>query len=236
MVSGNGATEKYKNRTDFMLEEYKQIASAFFNLSNQRSKMIQHYLVLVTIPVGLVTAVLALGDPPPGIFELPQVVGVFSLVVGIMGLLVNAILIHLRFEMVFYARTINLVREYFAEHGEGPSIRKYLGLPTTDDLPHFSESPWSDEWWAKYTGIFFEILFIGFISFVLFCMALPSLFPFVLPLEYLGWSPVVYLLMYVLSAIVSIGAPLYCYSKWAEAKETAWSKKDQQQSAAVSGS
>lgn len=232
MASDKGATEKYKNRTDFMLEEYKQIASAFFNLSNQRSRMLQHYLTLVTIPTGLVAAVLSLGSPSLGIYELPPVVGIFSLVIGIMGILVNAILIHMRFEMVFYAKTINLVRGYFTEHGEGPDIRKYLGLPTTDALPHFDESPTSKQWWAKYTGTFFEVLFVGLISAVLFLVALFSLLGPVLPQEHQAWDPVVYALIVV--AVVCVH--LVCYRKWAKAREMAWSEKLEQQSDAASGS
>lgn len=158
--------------------------------------------------------------------------GVFSLVIGIIGILVNAILIHMRFEMVFYARTINLVRCYFAEHGEGPDIQKYLGLPTTDAYPHFDESPASKEWWARYTGTFFEILFVGLISAVLFFVAFSSLLGPVLPQEYQVWG----LVLYALIAGASMYVQLRWYHKWATAKETAWSEMGQQQAAPVSKS
>jgi hypothetical protein len=153
--------KEFQNKTDFMLEEYKQIASAFFNLSEQRNKMIQHFITLVALPFGALTAVMALGQSQYQITDLPIMVGLFAGLIGAVGILINAILVQIRFEMITYARTINLVRGYFSEETDGPSIDKYLALPRTDDYPKFNESPRSENWWAKYTGVFFETLFIG---------------------------------------------------------------------------
>ena len=95
-----------RNKSDFMLEEYRVIASAFYNMKEHRSKMIKHYLTLITLPLGLLAAVGTIGDLPTELTELPMIVGVFAFVIGLVGVLINAVLIQMRFQIINYAQNM----------------------------------------------------------------------------------------------------------------------------------
>ena len=207
-----------RNRSDFMLEEYRVIASAFHNMKDQRSKMIKHYLTLITLPLGLLAAVRTFGDLPTELTELPMIVGVFAFVIGLVGVLINAVLVQMRFQIINYARTINLVRRYFAENTEGPPIDRYLGLPKTDDRPRYYEGRKSEYAPANYTGVFFETLFIGVLNATLFVLSfLVVVTPF-LPSGFLG----LYLSVYIVIGILTIYIQFFFYKRWAKSRKESW--------------
>ena len=207
-----------RNRSDFMLEEYRVIATAFHYMKDQRSKMIKHYLTLITLPLGLLAAVRTFGDFPTELTELPMIVGVFAFVIGLVGVLINAVLIQMRFQIINYARTINLVRQYFAKETEGPSIVKYLALPMTDDRPHYYEGRKSDDAPVNYAGVYFETLFIGVLNATLFILSfLVVVTPF-LPSGFLG----LYLVVYIVIGILTIWIQFFFYKRWADSRKESW--------------
>ena len=156
---------------DFMIEEYDHIASAYFGLRGQITEMFKAYLTLVALPLTVLVAVV--DRQTVSIASLPDVVSGLLLVVALLGLLVALIIISMRMSMIRYARTINGVRRYFAERGQGEqsspgrsSPVDYLILPTTDAKPSFFE---------KWRAVFWQIAMIGLLDAVLCWAAVQSL-------------------------------------------------------------
>jgi hypothetical protein len=148
-----------KDASDFMLQEYDTIASAYFGLSNRVNEWFKAYLALVGLPVTVLAAVLKIGNggEPISIAHLPDVVSGVLLVVALLGLFVTLTILSMRMEMILYARTINGVRRYFGvldrkANAEASDFRlaDYLILPTSDALPPFFET-WRAMFWQVVT-------------------------------------------------------------------------------------
>jgi len=135
-----------KDETDFMLEEYKQIAKAFSDLYIQMNNILKLYLTLISIGSTAIVTILTVGSnlfsettTIFGLLSIEQLAGTSFFVLAIVGMTILASMIGTRIEMLRYARTINCIRGYFAnKHTE---IKNYLVLPTYDDkTPPFFES------------------------------------------------------------------------------------------------
>lgn len=182
-----------KDASDFMLQEYDQIAQAYFKLGEQLNQWFRNYLSLVALPLTVLGAILQLSRDGelPKLTELPELVAGLLLVIGLLGFLVMIVIIFTRMEMVMYARTINKVREYFAKLDEAdhkasgpdgqatgtdhnqtpgteqPLLGKYLVLPVTDEFPPFYEGNHSVLMMVFIIGIVNGLIFsLGVINFL----------------------------------------------------------------------
>lgn len=152
-----------KDSSDFMLQEYSQIASAFFHLQDKINEWFKTYIALYGVPFTVLAAVIAIGGPldSTNLFGLPDIVAFLLLVIALLGLFIAMMMVSIRMEMILYARTINNVRRYFAANDAddrkngNSAISEFLVLPTSDGKPPFYE-PWR--------SVFWQVLFIGFLD------------------------------------------------------------------------
>ena len=110
----------------FLLEEYRTIASAYFNTMTSIATFFRYYLLIVSIPVPLF--VLLKGESVNTGAINAAVTAYAPLVLSLLafvGLFVMVYLAKLRFDAVTYARTVNGVREYFT---------KRAGLSESEEL------------------------------------------------------------------------------------------------------
>lgn len=152
-----------------MLEEYKQIVAAFFDLSKQKSDMFRFYLILVTIPVTLIAAIFGAEKSPVSFTSLPILITLVLFAVAIAGLIMTAIVVDIRFECILYAKTVNLARRFFMDKNKEHELRSYCLLPDGDDLPIHYEQPWefkARKWkWELGVGAtFLEVLLMGLLN------------------------------------------------------------------------
>jgi len=112
------------NYEKFLLEEYKNIAQAHFNVVNSISTFFKHYLVLMSLPIPLLVLLLRINS---GSNQLPLnlsdisllkeyslLIPLFLTLVSFVGFGVMNYMINLRFDALLYARTVNGIRNYFA--------------------------------------------------------------------------------------------------------------------------
>jgi hypothetical protein len=165
-----------KDASDFMMQEYDQIASAYFGLHDEVNEWFKAYLALVGLPLTVLAAVLKVSDSQTtvSIANLPDVVSGLLIAVALLGFFVAMTIITMRTEMILYARTINVVRRYFAELDRqaqhtasmGP-LSAYLVLPTSDAKPPFFES---------WRAMFWQIVLVGALDGLILTVAAQSLF------------------------------------------------------------
>lgn len=159
-----------KNADDFMIEEYKQIAQAFFALHTQRNQLLRYYLTLMTIG----TTVVSIGSQAlPTI--LPQIqpvltkelLGVLMAFFALLGIVIFTSIIGVRHDMLMYARTVNEIRGYFSK--KDITIQPHLVLPTSCSKPPFWETP------LRY--FFWEVTLVSIVnsSLIAFAMILVNL-------------------------------------------------------------
>jgi len=170
-----------KDASEFMLEEYDRISTAYFGLSDQVNEWFKAYVALIALPVTVLTAVLKLDKEGPlvSVSALPDLVSGLLVLVAVLGFFVVLSIVAMRMEMILYARTINGVRRYFGAldqaqhsarggeaHPQTPELAAYLILPTSDALPPFFES---------WRAMFWQVIFIGLIDGSILTVALHSL-------------------------------------------------------------
>ncbi|MBC8493120.1 MAG: hypothetical protein H8D43_04975 [Chloroflexi bacterium] len=165
-----------KDASDFMIQEYDQIASAYFGLRDQVNEWFKTYLTLVGLPVTVLGVALKIsnGEGPLSIADLPDVVSGPLIAVALLGFFVTLTIVSMRMEMILYARTINGIRRYFAvldqkaksEMGDF-QLANYLILPTSDALPPFYE-----DWRA----MFWQVVMIGILDGLILMVAVRSFF------------------------------------------------------------
>lgn len=194
--------------TDFMITEYDKIASAYFGLQVQLTEWFKTYVTLVGLPLTILAAIYgSLKSPLPPLGEMPDLVSVLLIIVGILGFFVTFTIINMRMEMILYARTINGVRRYFADFDlqeKNKAILKklheYLILPTSDRYPPFFE---------KFRSVFWQVIIIGLLDGCLWIVSVKSLLN-------INW---------IWSGVISfIFASLHFGSYWvfARARENEW--------------
>jgi hypothetical protein len=196
-----------KDASDFMMQEYAQIASAYFGLRDQINEWFKAYLALVGLPLTVLAAALKLGEDQKSIslWQLPDVVSGLLVAVAFLGFFLAMSIISMRLEMILYARTINGIRRYFAEAdsqagAHQPLLLPFLILPTTDSMPPFYES---------WRAMFWQVLLVGVLDGLILAVATQSLFALGLVL-----SVIVFL------AYAALHWALYAY--WAWRREKGW--------------
>lgn len=162
-----------RDASDFMLEEYKQIVAAFFDLSKQKTQTLHFYLLLATIPVTLIAAIFSLGSPPTELYKLPLLVVIVTTAIAFAGLFMTAIFIDARFEALYYVKTINKIRAFFAEKGQAQKLSEYLVLPISDDKPKFYEGPTG--WHLRASSTFYQVILMGILNATYFGLSMINL-------------------------------------------------------------
>lgn len=151
---------------EFLLKEYDQVSSAYFGLRTQTSEWFKAYITMVALPLTVVAAILKIGpETKVDVLNLPPIIGVLLLFVAILGGLVNFTIISMRFEMVYYARVINMLRNYYSK--QFPGISEYLLLPKKTNEPPYFES------WRI---TFFQVLTFSIVDSFLFFFGITSIF------------------------------------------------------------
>lgn len=130
----------------FMITEYERISTAYFGLQNQVNDWFKSYLTIIGFPLTIFIAILRLvsDQDEVSITSLPDLIAGLLIIVALLGLFITISIVSMRMEMIMYARTINLLRRYFAVNNE--SLQKYLALPKTDTKPGFYENKDSLNW------------------------------------------------------------------------------------------
>ncbi|MCW3997935.1 MAG: hypothetical protein NWF10_05125 [Candidatus Bathyarchaeota archaeon] len=165
----------------FMLEEYKQIVGVCVNLSKQKTEMSRFYLMLVTIPITLIAAIVGLQNTPIDFFNLPDLVVLLLIAISIAGLITSAIIVDLRFESIFYYKTLNLIRRFFIDQNETEKLKlkEYARLPDGDDYPKFYEQPFKfkekGKWEFGVGATFLEVILMGLLNSTYFASAILNL-------------------------------------------------------------
>lgn len=131
---------------EFMITEYDRISTAYFGLQNQVNEWFKSYLTVIGFPITVLIAILRLVPSEKEITftSLPNILAGLLLIIALLGLFITISIISMRMEMIMYARTINLVRRYFAVNNE--KLLDYLALPKTDTKPGFYEKKDSLIW------------------------------------------------------------------------------------------
>src|SRR5215217_5716777 len=107
----HGLTETVFDR--FMLEEYKTIASAHFDLHSGLRQYFRFYLGLVALPFTVMAV--AFRDTSLSLFALPQVLLLVFFGTPTAGLALFISMVNTRFDVILYTRAVNGVRAYFVQ-------------------------------------------------------------------------------------------------------------------------
>ena len=135
-----------QDEVDFMITEYERISTAYFGLQNQVNDWFKSYLTIIGFPLTIFIAILRLVPEKNEvtITSLPELIAGLLIIVALLGLFITISIVSMRMEMIMYARTINLIRRYFACNDE--KLLKHLVLPKTDTKPGFYEKKDSLNW------------------------------------------------------------------------------------------
>lgn len=137
--NANGESD---NQDSFVLEEYKNISKAHFELHNGFRQMFRFYLGIMAVPVTIFA--FAYKDEKISLDNLPPVSVYILLLIGIIGSLMFLSLINIRFDIIFYTRTVNGTRAYFLK--KRADLSKYLLLPGNMRFPSYQET-FRAYWW-----------------------------------------------------------------------------------------
>ena len=122
---------------EFMLEEYKNISSAFFEISGRISSFFKYMLLIYFVPVLLMVNNVKMSS----LFNM-----LFYIIISFTGYFVMLYLSQLRFEAFLYARTINGARRYFVENTSSNlnldiyNLDRYLKLPFLTTKPKYKDN------------------------------------------------------------------------------------------------
>ena len=148
-MTNNGADHNDGPRTSlekFLLEEYSNIAQAFFNTVESISSFMKHYIAVASVPPAL--AVLLLTARPPKeaafiitVFFTQRGIGLTFLLVTLISLLVMCYVVNLRCDALLYARAVNGIRGYFYDQVSlsPAATAKLCTLPTINTKPAYFE-------------------------------------------------------------------------------------------------
>jgi small-conductance mechanosensitive channel len=117
----------------FMLEEYRNIAATHDKLRDAIVRIFNYFLILSAFPFTVAGFMLRDADLLPA----PLSLHLLFLAVGIGHLFLALELVEARLAQYRYARTVNLVRKYFAEQDK--DLKNYLYLPISEEVPDWRD-------------------------------------------------------------------------------------------------
>lgn len=134
---------------EFQREEYGKIAEAHFKTIESISAFFRYYLILMALPLTLVGAfvtVAARATVQAGVLEqlmrsAKSSVGLVFIVIGVLGFFIMLYVVHLRFDALLYARTVNAIRKFFYDKADEGFLQKarMRTLPQTAFAPPYYE-------------------------------------------------------------------------------------------------
>ena len=140
----------------FLIEEYKNIAATHDKLRDLLVRLFNYFLLLSAFPFTILGVMqrgggIDLWSPPHGLRPL-------SVFIGFGNLFLTLALMDARLSQYRYAKTVNLIRKYFAD--KAPDLKHYLYLPTDVQVPR-----WQDLGFVKYQVGFMILvgtMFVGY--------------------------------------------------------------------------
>lgn len=123
----------------YMLEEYKNISKAHFNLHNGLRQMFRFYLGVVAVPITIFAFIYK--DATITFESVPSILTFTLCLIGTIGFLMFLSLINMRFDIIFYTRTVNGTRSYFVERTKVLNPRYFMLLPDNMEFPSYKEGP-----------------------------------------------------------------------------------------------
>ncbi len=134
----------------FLFEEYRNIAATHDKLRDLLARTLNYFLLLSAFPFTVAGIMFRQGEfellSPPG--SLPFL----FLIVGVGQLFLMLSFVDARLGQYRYARTVNLIRKYFAD--KVPALTEYLYLPTDPNRPS----------WEKLGHVGYQVLFMYFVG------------------------------------------------------------------------
>jgi uncharacterized HAD superfamily protein len=170
-----------KDFEDYLLEEYSNISKAHFKTIETFTSFFRYYLILMAIPISVISLFKESKNESIITLLMPLIPWVYF-VISFVGISIMLYIIHLRFDAILYARTINSIRKYFYDGSSSPiddKIRLRV-LPQSPYIPDYHE-----------IGYFWPVIFtFGFIDSLYFYYGLISFYKsvwmvFILPFVYL---------------------------------------------------
>jgi uncharacterized HAD superfamily protein len=139
--------EQDKTFNDFLIAEYNNIAKAHFKGIETISTFFKHYLLIMSVPIGLLVALFGIksSEGNTTLVNLPNygpLPGILLIVIAVVGLAVCSYITHLRMDVLLYARTVNGIRKYFYDLSKLRLEEELLTrvLPKTTHLPQYLET------------------------------------------------------------------------------------------------
>lgn len=123
-----------KEHSDFMLEEYRNIASTHDKLREIIVRMFNYFLILAALP--FTVAGIIYKNEPFDLLSPPPVIHLLFLIIGIASFMLALSMLDARLGQYRYAKTVNLIRKYFLE--KSSDIKDYLYLPYSDEIPKWT--------------------------------------------------------------------------------------------------
>ena len=180
---------------NFMLEEYKNISNAHYNVGNSISQFFRYYLILMSVVLAVLPILFSSKFAECSIIidhaiEIERyAIPIFLISFSLIGTWTVFFMTGLKANETLYARTVNGIRKYFKNEysGTDSNIDEYLCLPTDTSFPKAKYSFFSYIVWSMvlintlylFTGTFFFIYsfksqhFICFIFLdLIFCLFL----------------------------------------------------------------
>lgn len=132
----NNKDDKKARFDKFVMEEYKNLSQAHYNTVESISNFFKHYLVIAGVPLALGSLI------EKNLFQ-GNIIFLCSVyfLIALVGFFVCAYIINLRCDVLFYARAVNGIRNYFIEKANFPYYRErmYRVLPRNKELPAYLE-------------------------------------------------------------------------------------------------
>jgi hypothetical protein len=128
------ADQEQRPEISFLIEEYKNIAATHDKLRDLLLRLFYYFLILSAFPF----TILALMLRSQGGFDLwspPNGLRLLFFFIGIGDLFLAVGLMDARLSQYRYAKTVNLIRSYFAHNA--PSLKDFLYLPVDVSVPHW---------------------------------------------------------------------------------------------------
>ena len=129
---------------DFQIEEYKNISNAHFETNKQIGVFFRYFLLIASAPAlvfiwfGADTYLLdSLLNGNHDVFLRNTFVGLFLMLISIIGLLSSFYLISLRLDSILYARTVNGIRKFFYNKEKIKNEEQYRVLPKQTNTPKY---------------------------------------------------------------------------------------------------
>jgi hypothetical protein len=127
--------EQNSKSTRFMLEEYHNIAATHDKLRDHTAHLFNFFLIMTAVPFTI--AGIALKNVGFDLFHAPPSLHLLFLLLGAVDFFMAMAIVDARLDQYRYARTVNLIRAYFADLDK--EIIPYLYLPTSPTIPPFSK-------------------------------------------------------------------------------------------------